>query len=205
MGDEPFAVFLPWIVFAVVDRWNGQGVTWGAIGALITVAALAVTSTRDYQSPNTILRGAAVWFALLAIAGLFYDTPASWLGHHGRAVADAGFAVIAFGSLAFTPIAEHYTKLKMRPRLWKAPGFRRLNTLITMIWGTLFALVACSYLVATWVDSHPGYTVFAWVVPIAMGAVALHRTRIACEDFVDESGSHLDGDALLHLALGKDG
>jgi hypothetical protein len=204
MGDEAFAVFLPWIVFAVVDRWDGQGVTWGAIGALITVAALAATSTRDFRSPNAILRGAAIWFTLLAIAGFLYGSPNGFIGDHGRAIADAGFAVIAFGSLAFTPISEHYIKLRVRPRLWKAPGFGRLNTLITMIWGTTFALIAFSCFVATWVDSKPGYTVFAWVVPIALGTIAVHRSRIAGEDFIEQSGSQLDSHALFDLALGLD-
>jgi hypothetical protein len=204
MGDEAFAVFLPWVVFAVVDRWNGQGVTWGAIGALITVAALAATSTRDFRSPNTILRGAAIWFTLLAVAGFFYGSPTGFIGGHGRAIADAGFAVIAFGSLAFTPISEHYTKLRVRPRLWKAPGFDDLNTFVTMIWGATFALVSLSYVVASWVDSKPAYTVFAWVVPIALGAIALHRSRIAGEDFVEESGTRLDSNALFDLALGLD-
>ena len=204
MGDEAFAVFLPWVVFAVVDRWDGRGVTWGAIGALITVAALAATSTRDFRSPNTILRGAAIWFTLLAIAGFFYGSPTSFLGGHGRAIADAGFAVIAFASLAFTPISEHYVKLRVRPSLWKAPGFDRLNTLITLIWGATFALVSCSYLAAAWADSGPGYTVFAWVLPIALGAVALHRSHIAGEDFIEQNTTRLDSHALLDLAFGLD-
>jgi hypothetical protein len=204
MGDEAFAVFLPWVVFAVVDRWNGQGVTWGAIGALITVATLAATSTRDFRSPNTLLRGAAIWFTLLAFAGFLDGSPTGLVGHHGRAIADSGFALIAFGSLAFTPISEHYVKLRVRPRVWKAPGFDRLNTLVTMIWGTTFALVSLSYLLASWIDSKPADTVLAWVVPIALGAVALHRSHVAGEDFIEQSGSQLDSSALFDLALALD-
>ena len=40
MGDEPYAALLPWMVFAVVDRAQGGGPLWAAVGALITAVTL---------------------------------------------------------------------------------------------------------------------------------------------------------------------
>ena len=53
MGDEPYAALLPWMVFAVVDRAQGGGPLWAAVGALITAVTLLVTSSRTSPALRT--------------------------------------------------------------------------------------------------------------------------------------------------------
>src|SRR4051794_9353329 len=101
MADQPYAMLLPWIFFAVVARHNGEGVTWGAIAAL--VAALTLLSTSRHAvgtARNSLLLGAIAWFTVLGLAGLVWDN-GGLLSHHSRVLSALGFVVICFASLAY--------------------------------------------------------------------------------------------------------
>ena len=110
MGDQPYAMLLPWIFFAVVARHNGEGIVWGAIAALIAASTLLVTTRRPVgNARNTIAIGAIIWFSALGIAGLVWDH-GGWLSHDSRVVSALGFVVIAFVSLAYRPATEYYSR-----------------------------------------------------------------------------------------------
>jgi hypothetical protein len=185
MGDEPYAALLPWTVFAVIDRAQGDPV-WAGIGALVTALALLATSTRRGGRPNILMLGAVVWFAGIAVAGAVQQTDTGLLAQYGRAISAAGFALIAFGSLAFHPVVEHYTRPHVRSTQLTQRAFARVNILITLIWGAAFTGIALSHVVGVSVQTPEGVTVFNWVVPIALAAIAAHRTRIAWDDFNDD-------------------
>ena len=200
MGDEPYAALLPWMVFAVVDRARGGGPLWAGLGALITAITLLITSSRrDAGSRNVILLGAVGWFSALAVAGAFHRSDTGFLAHDGRALSAAGFAVIAFGSLAFTPAVEYYTRPHARMSRWDDPDFHRVNVLITLIWGTTFVGIALAHFVAASMGTPEAFTVFNWVIPIALAAIAAHRTRICWEDFNDDE--LFEPDPMRDLAL----
>ena len=187
MGDEPYAALLPWIVFAVVDRAHGGGPLWAGIGAVITAITLLVTTSRDRRgSRNIMLLGAIVWFAALAIAGGLHRSDSGFIADDGRALSAAGFALIAFASLAFRPALEHYTRPHVRSSSWDEPAFNRMNVLITLIWAATFTGIALSHLVASMFRTPEAFTVFNWVVPIALAAIAAHRSRICWDDFNDD-------------------
>jgi hypothetical protein len=200
VGDEPYAALLPWMVFAVVDRARGGGPLWAGIGALITALTLLATSTRGGpRRRNVIVMGAVLWFAALAVAGAVHGSDTGFLARDGRALSAAGFALIAFGSLAFTPAIEHYTRPHVRSSLWDERAFHRVNFLITLMWATTFALIAVGNLVGTAIGTPEAFTVFNWVVPIALAAIAAHRTRLCWEDFNDDE--MFDPDPMRDLAL----
>jgi hypothetical protein len=190
MGDEPFAALLPLVVFAVVDRGAGEGMTWAAIAALITVTTLLLTSTRTKDSPNVLLRGAFVWFVALAVAG--WLSPHGWLDEYGRAVAAGGYALIALGSLFFTPFSEHYVRRRIRRRYWSNPHFQHLNRVATFTWGCAMIAIAVSFAVAAVVESRSGSTVFNWVLPIAVCTLAFRRCRLAAEDFFEQCPARVE-------------
>lgn len=200
MGDEPYAALLPWMVFAVVDRAHGGGPLWAGLGALITAITLLLTSSRgEPGSRNVIVLGAIVWFGALAVAGALHRSDTGFLAHDGRALSAIGFAIIVFGSLAFTPAVEHYTRPNVRSSRWDDPEFRRVNVLITLIWGTTFVGIALTHFVAASMGTPEAFTVFNWVVPIALAAVAAHRTRICWDDFNDDD--MFEPDPMRDLAL----
>lgn len=200
MGDEPYAALLPWAVFAVVDRARGGGPLWAALGALITALTLILTSSRtERTSRNVIVLGAVGWFGVLTVAGATFRSDNGFLAHDGRALSAAGFALIAFGSLAFTPAVEYYTRPHVRSSRWGDPAFHRVNVLITLIWAATFTGISLAHFVGATMDTSEAFTVFNWVVPIALAAIAAHRTRICWDDFNDDD--MFEPDPMRDLAL----
>ncbi|MDQ1450088.1 MAG: hypothetical protein QOC79_3059 [Actinomycetota bacterium] len=207
MGDEPYAALLPWAVFAVVDRAQSDGALWAGLGALITAIALLLTSSRGLLTSsrgetgprNVMVLGAIGWFGALVVAGALHRSGSGFLAHDGRALSASGFALIAFGSLAFSPAIEHYTRPHVRSSRWNDPAFHRVNVLITLIWAATFTGVALANFVAASIGTRGAFTLFNWVVPIALTAVAAHRSRICWDDFNDDE--LFDPDPMRDLAL----
>jgi hypothetical protein len=178
---------LPWVVFAIIAAQE-HGVIWAASGALIVVSAMLIRPRKvDVGTPNVLMRGALCWFGALAVAGAFATAPSSWLQRNAVAAAAIGFAIIAFASVLDTPFTEYWTRLGARQRHWTRPSFRRANVFTTMLWGTTFAAIAFSCLVATGLDSIPAETVFDWLLPLGLTIWAVHRTKVIWDDFVDDA------------------
>jgi hypothetical protein len=200
MGDEPYAALLPWAVFAVVDRAQSDGALWAALSALITAIALLLTSSRGETGPrNVMILGATGWFGALVVAGALHPSGSGFLAHDGRAISASGFALIAFGSLAFSPAIEHYTRPHVRSSRWNDPAFHRVNVLITLIWAATFTGVAMANFVAASIGTPGAVTLFNWIVPIALAAIAAHRSRVCWDDFNDDD--LFEPDPLRNLAL----
>jgi len=169
MGDELYAGLLPWIVFAVVARSHGPSTTWAALAAVITAATILTVETKhDIGLRNTLVIAAIGFFLVLGAVSLFVAKPSGWYAQDARAVSALGFSAIAFGSLAFVPITEYYSRPNTRPSEWRTQPFRRVNVLVTLLWGTTFLAIAASHALAAVVDSHAGFTTLNWVLPIAL-------------------------------------
>lgn len=202
MGDELYAGLLPWIVFAIVARAHSSSTPWAALAAVITAATILTVETKhDTGLRNTLMIAAIGLFLILGIASVFFARPSSWLAQDARAVSALGFSAIAFGSLAFVPITEYYSRPNTRPSEWRTPPFLRVNVLVTLLWGTTFLAIAGSHALARLVDAPAGFTTLNWVLPLALGAIAAHRTRICWDDYLDDTlDDSLDRDSMLDLA-----
>ncbi len=199
MGDQPYAMLLPWIFFAVVARHSGEGVTWGAVAALIASVTLLVTSRRPVGNiRNTVALGAIAWFTALGVAGLLWDDGGTF-SRYSRFVAALGFVVIAFGSLAYRPAMEFYARSYVRSRLWTSHGFLRLSYQLTLLWGVIFVGIASAFFAAATLRIDQGYTVFNWVVPISLCAIGAHLGRTYWYNWTDEL--ELEDDPLHALGL----
>jgi hypothetical protein len=207
MGDEPYLAPLPWIVFAVVDRFEGHGVSWASFGAIVTVIVLLSTHQREQNggARNVLLTGALACFSLLLVAGLTWDAPTGWLAQNGRTASALGFVVIAFASVAHTPIADFYTRPYIRPSRWNSPAFHRFNVMATLAWAVGFSIVAISHLVALRLDTPQGYTMFNWVVPIAALVIVASRSKLAWDALADDADdATFERDALAALSFDWD-
>lgn len=199
MGDQPYAMLLPWIFFAVVARHSGEGIVWGAAAALIAAVTLLVTSRRPVGSVrNSVALGAIGWFTVLGVAGLAWDDGGAF-SRYSRVVSALGFVVIAFISLAYRPATEYYSRAYVRPRLWNTHGFLRLNFQLTLLWGTIFVGIAASHFFAALLRVDQAYTVFNWVVPICLCAIGAYASRSAWYNWNDEV--ELEEDPMLALGF----
>jgi len=208
MGDEPYTIPLPWVVFAVIARSATHGVVWASVAAVITAATLLATRRGVSGVPNTLMAGAVAWFAGLGLLGVINNSPTSWLAHNGRAVSAFGFVVIALVSLVFTPAAASYTRMLVKPSRWKSPRFESLNIHLTLLWALAFLGIATSHLAATWLSKGSttggALTTFNWIVPVALGVIAAHWSRRWWDEFVDADTEHSTADALWDLAFAPD-
>ena len=187
MGDEPFAALLPLIVFATLARPRGGGPMWAACGALIAAITLLVTaSPRERRQRNVIAQGAVVLYSGIAIASLVYGMHTGFVAEYGRTLSALGFAVIGFGSLAFTPATDFYLRPIVRSSRWNDPDFERLNVTVTLVWSIGFAAIACSHIAAVMIGTAGASTTFNWVVPMAIATILARRTRVCWDDFNDD-------------------
>jgi hypothetical protein len=187
VGDEPYAALLPVIVFAVLDRARGGGPLWASCGALVVaVTLLATASPRERAARSVVVQGAVVLYIGIAIASIAYGTHTGVIAQYGRAISAGGYAVLAFGSLAFTPATDYYFRPIVRSGRWNDPEFERLNVTVTLIWAFGFTTIALSHVTATLLDAPGPATIFNWVIPMAVGTIAARRTRVCWDDFNDD-------------------
>jgi hypothetical protein len=169
---------------------------------MVTAATLLATRPPLRSTRNALMTSALVWFSALGVLGLVFDSHTSSLARNGRAVASLGFVVIALGSLLFTPIADSYTRLRIKPSYWKSARFERLNVQLTLLWAATFAAIGTAqFAAASWVGNGKptggAFTVFNWVVPIALGVVAAHWSRQWWDDFVEGESERPSWEAAL--------
>ncbi|GAA2870425.1 hypothetical protein [Nonomuraea rubra] len=135
--------FLPWIVYAFVatgDEWR-----WGAITGLAIAAVLVTVDRRAGRGWDEIVieTSAAVFFACLTVFSLV--APDSPLTPYGPALVNAWLAGTAWGSLAIRRPFTLGIARTMAPReVWEAPGFYRVNAVITAVWAAAFTVAAVS-------------------------------------------------------------
>lgn len=154
--------FAPWIVFAVIagpSTW-----AWAALAAFVCSLVTAVPPWVRTRRTNVLDVTGLVFFALLAVAPLLL-APASlqYLEDRAQLLSSVVLVVVVFGGLlAGRPFTEYYARQSTPREYWHSPTFRRINRVLTLVWGLVFVVGAVSNaLVLTGASSD----VFTWVVP----------------------------------------
>ncbi|PVZ15060.1 hypothetical protein [Actinomycetospora cinnamomea] len=168
-----FLGFVPWIVFSVVagpSTWE-----WAALAALICSLVLAVPDWRRSRSISLLDAAALVFFAVMLVLALVLDRAALQpIEDRAQLLSSVVIALVAFGSLAAgRPFTEFYAKREAPPEVWDTPTFKRVNRVLTALWGGVFVINAlCDLAVAG--GASPD--LFNWVVPIVVIVVAVKVT-----------------------------
>jgi uncharacterized membrane protein len=164
MGATGFVGFVPWIIFWVVSSPS----TWGyaAGGALIAALVLLIPSTeRGHVKLLDVV--SVLFFGALTIAALLLDrSQLRWLENYAQAISSGVLAVVVLGSLAFVPFTEQYAREQAPPEIWASPLFKRINRVLTFVWGLVFAACAILGVIAQHVD--PGTAWLNWIIPIGL-------------------------------------
>jgi hypothetical protein len=118
-----------------------------------------------------------VFFVAITIAGVIAGAhDRDWMDRYATTLSSGVLAVMALGSLAFTPFTEQYAPEAAPRQQWEVAALRRTNRVLTLMWALVFALIAILGYVA--VDAP--YTV-DWtkaVIPAVVIVGAVGMTQI---------------------------
>jgi hypothetical protein len=172
-GHNVFWDFVPWIVFDVVAAPS----TWkfAALAALIASVVLLVPDLRR-GVPKVLSVVGIAFFGVLCVLGLLLSRGGLlWLETYAQTIANGAVAVVALGSLAFTPFTAQYARESTPRSVWGTPAFKRTNQVLTAMWGLVFAVSAVLGVFAVR-DPHASDWL-NWVIPIALLVIAVRVTR----------------------------
>jgi MFS family permease len=168
-----YIALIPWVLFTIIAEHSTLKVA--SIVSLVLAIGIALPGLRAGR-PKAIEIGAALAFAGFTIAAFAVDiNTAHWLTRYARAIAAALLALIAFGSLLFTPFTEQYAREQVPQQFWGSPRFKAVNRRLTVLWGGVFALMVVSHIIAGTLNRHSTNIVFNWVIPILLVLAAIKK------------------------------
>lgn len=174
IGLSPVAAFMPWAIYWVVTN-SPAGWFYAAVTALAVAVIFAAPTMRSRVKAFDAVTIA--FFAGLVVAGIILGARyREWMDVNSTVIASAALAVLAFASLLFTPITADYAREYVSPGEWDQPAFRRINWVVTLVWGSVFGAISILELIA---DNNPSVRDWAnWVLPIALFAFAVRFTQL---------------------------
>ncbi|MFJ8762958.1 hypothetical protein [Streptomyces cyaneofuscatus] len=164
--------FAPWIIFDVVAGPS----TWklAAFTALVASVLLNLGDLRQRSLKLLELAG-IVFFAVITVLAVILDRgDMLWLETYAQPLSSGVVAVVALGSLAFTPFTEQYARDETPQAYWTSPKFRRINRVLTAAWGCAFLVIAILGLIAIHAPGHSDW--YNWVLPIVLLVAAIKFT-----------------------------
>ncbi|WP_412079647.1 hypothetical protein ACLF6K_39725 (plasmid) [Streptomyces xanthophaeus] len=121
------------------------------------------------------MRPGRAFFAVVSVLALVLDRQdLIWLETYAQTLASTVIAVVALGSLAFTPFTEQYARESVPREHWGSPLFRRTNRVLTAVWGAVFAVIAVAGLIAVEAGRHGDW--LNWVIPVVLLVLAVKFT-----------------------------
>lgn len=168
---NPFIGFVPWIIYWVVAEGPS---TWmfGALCAVLSAIILGVSMGRG--GPRLLEIVTIVFFVAVTGAGMVVGAEdRDWMDTYATTLSSGVLAIMALGSLAFTPFTEQYARVSRPMEDWEKAAFRRTNKALTLMWALVFALISVLGYFATEVPESTDWT--NWVIPIVVivGAVGM--------------------------------
>ncbi|HEY5189219.1 MAG TPA: hypothetical protein VII87_09315 [Solirubrobacteraceae bacterium] len=153
-----------------------------AVVALLAAVAIALPALLAGR-PKLLELGAVAAFAGFTVVAFTADaSTAAWLARYARAIAAGLLALIAFGSLLFTPFTEQYARESVPRRFWSSPRFVAINRQLTLMWACVFTAMIPAHIIAGAIDTRRANTIFNWVIPIILVVWAAKRTAAVSDD-----------------------
>ncbi|MFE1878452.1 DUF3159 domain-containing protein [Streptomyces diastatochromogenes] len=168
-----FLSFAPWIVFTVIagpSTWE-----YAALAALVTALVLSGQDILHGRLSILDVTG-IVFFAVICVLALALGRQQLlWLETYAQVIANGVIAVVALGSLFFQPFTEQYARRSAPPEVWDSPLFKRINRVLTAVWGAVFAVITVLGWLAIRIPSASDW--LNWVLPVALLVWAVNFTR----------------------------
>lgn len=168
---SPFIGFAPWVIYWVVAEGPS---TWlfGALCAVLSAVILGVSM--GFGGPRLLELVTIAFFVAVTAAGVILGAAdRDWMDTYATTLSSGVLALMALGSLAFTPFTEQYARTSRPLEEWEKPAFRQTNRVLTLMWGLVFALISVLGYFATQVPETRDWT--NWVIPVVVlvGAVGM--------------------------------
>lgn len=161
--------FAPFVVFAIVDRFDGSmpGLAAGALASAVLLGRDLVISGR---TPKILEIGTFLLFGGLSLCAFFGG--ANWSVVAVRLCVDAGLLLIVVVSMAIgRPFTLQYAREGVAPELWTSPAFIRTNYVITSVWAAAFAVMVVAELALLFLPGLPQRVGVIAIVLALVGAV----------------------------------
>jgi hypothetical protein len=171
---SPFVGFVPWIIYWVVAEGPS---TWmfGALCAVLSAIILGISM--GFGGPRLLDIVTISFFVAITAAGLIVGAQdRDWMDTYATTLSSGVLAVMALGSLLFTPFTEQYAPAGLVLKEWEKPAFRQTNRVLTLMWAMVFALIAVLGFYATEVPESRDWS--NWVIPVVVivGAVGMTQS-----------------------------
>ena len=176
---SPFVGFAPWIIYWVVAEGPS---TWmfGALCAVLSAVILGISMGRG--GPRLLEIVTIVFFFVVTATGVILGAvDRDWMDTYATTLSSGVLAVMALGSLAFTPFTEQYARVSRPMEDWEKPAFRQTNRVLTLMWALVFALISVLGYYATQVPETRDWTNCVIPVVVIVGAVGMtqaYPTRV---------------------------
>jgi hypothetical protein len=171
---SPVVGFAPWIIYWVVAVGPS---TWMYGGLCAVLSALIFGVSMGFGGPRLLDIVTIVFFVGVTAAGMIVGAAdRDWMDTYATTLSSGVLAVMALGSLAFTPFTEQYARVSPPLEDWEEPAFRQTNRVLTLMWALVFALIAVLGFAAAKAPQTRDWT--NWVIPIVVlvGAVGMTQT-----------------------------
>ncbi|MDL2404144.1 hypothetical protein PY650_00430 [Rhizobium calliandrae] len=161
--------FLPFIVFAVADRFVGP-----TEALLLAALASFILLLRDWfilgKAPKILDIGTTVLFSGLA----FYAALGGLMGSifAVRLAVDSGLvAIVLISILIRRPFTLQYAREQVARELWDSPVFIRTNYVITSVWALAFAAMAAADAVLLYAPDVPAQVAIVATIVVVVAAI----------------------------------
>ncbi len=187
-GTGLYIALVPWVVFTLLAQHSTLKVA--AVVALIAAVAIMMRSIVAGGLKLLELGAVIAFLGFTVIAFAADHATGVWLARYSRGIAAALLAVIAFGSLLFTPFTEQYARDSVPRAFWSSPTFRATNRRLTTMWGSIFVAMVPFHVLAGVIDKKPTNILFNWVVPIGLIVWGAKRSDAITADARDTRREH---------------
>jgi len=165
-GSGLYIALVPWVAFTLLAQHSTLKLA--SVAALVLAIAIMIRSILT-TGVKVLEVGAVLAFTGFTVVAFGADHAAGvWMARYSRAIAAALLALIAFGSLLFTPFTEQYARESVPREHWGSPTFKQINRRITLMWGWVFTAMIPFHVAAGAIDKRPTNILFNWVVPIGL-------------------------------------
>jgi NO-binding membrane sensor protein with MHYT domain len=177
--------FLPWIVFSIVaQRLDANGVAWSATIA-VAMTVVALLTARRRHGPTFLNLVSLCLFAVIAVVGFVGGAAVDrWLFEWGRPLVGVVLGLVVLATVPVRPFTEEYARQSVPQEYWGSPTFRRINSVISAVWGVAILVIGVAGVAVAALDanamdasrSHGVDLLLNWVVPIAAIWAAIRFT-----------------------------